>query len=222
MAGRAPRSTRATILEAEAVQAEVIASLSSMGAATIAARLARCQSTRLWRHQRWRCGSAGCWACRRTALRDWWGRIQAWATPAASLIVLPADHDPGKIVQASRRLRRSVRDVRDRHARDRRAWRFVAAAGIVTDDRAYLLVDGIDGGEAVQVFSRRWPGMMLGQNLDVPPWTIAVEDAVQLALVRRGIQPIRLTVLEQRDRTSVADASTAFSDVFLDPMPMIF
>ncbi|MBC4016992.1 hypothetical protein ACFQU2_39855 [Siccirubricoccus deserti] len=136
--------------------------------------------------------------------------------------MIPVTAEPGKIVEAARGLRRGVRDVRDRHVHRRRTWCHVALAGIVASGRAYVMVDGADGNDVVKVFSQRWSGVMLGDALAVPDSSFVVEDAVQLALARRGLQPLRLAVQEQWLRTVVVDGSAALGDGFLEPMPIVF
>ncbi|GGC55871.1 hypothetical protein GCM10011504_37790 [Siccirubricoccus deserti] len=84
------------------------------------------------------------------------------------------------------------------------------------------MVDGADGNDVVKVFSQRWSGVMLGDALAVPDSSFVVEDAVQLALARRGLQPLRLAVQEQWLRTVVVDGSAALGDGFLEPMPIVF
>jgi len=54
------------------------------------------------------------------------------------------------------------------------------------------------------VLRRRWPELVL-KNLDneVPTATMLVDDAADLARFRRGVEPLRIVVLPQRDRQSV-------------------
>src|ERR1700722_12792600 len=122
---RSPRLTRSAIIEAESRQAEVIAKLTLSGEDDLALRLARCQSARLWRSTGWvwRCRLVGCWSCRRANMRIWWAGMREWAGLDATLISIPSGDDA---IEAMRRLRRGLRDVRDRAARRDQRWSEVA------------------------------------------------------------------------------------------------
>ena len=137
---RASCSTRATLLDAELHQSAVIDTLVASGDDDLAIRLARCQFERQHRQPGWpwRCHMPGCWACRRTVVRRWWRGFRLWLDdPATSLVVIPLDGDP---ITAIRKVRKSLRDVRDRAACHRRHWRSVAMAGLVSENCVMLLV----------------------------------------------------------------------------------
>jgi hypothetical protein len=201
---------------AEANQSAVIATLIESGDEHVAGRLTRCQRERRCRSNRcpWRCQSAGCWQCRRAIMRRWWRGFRIWHGDAAvSLAVIPLS---GELISATRRLRKGVRDVRDRTARHDRRWARVAMAGLVDGDRALILIDhpGITRAEVWSVFERRWPEIGLQDAGDIEPSSpMIVEDAVALARRRRGVEPIRIVVLAQM---AMSPGSTSEND---QPMP---
>jgi hypothetical protein len=82
-------------------------------------------------------------------------------------------------------------------------WRTVCFAGLAGGDgSAFILVEheGVERCEVVKVLQRRWPEVVL-KNLDneTPTSTIMTDDAADLARFRRGVEPLRLVVLPQRD-----------------------
>lgn len=208
--GPAPRSTRAALAEAEAIQGRTISALSVLGEDDISARLTRCQSARILRHERWRCLSAGCWSCRRTAVRAWWRGILAWSPPGV-LLMFRLHHTAGQIIETSRRLRRALRDFRDRRARKHFSWRDIAMAGLVTGDAGWVLASGMP---AMAVFGQRWADVRLADSIEMPSAVMPVLDCVQLAIACRGIQPLRLFV-------GARGGSGAARQPVIDPMPML-
>lgn len=53
--------------------------------------------------------------------------------------------------------------------------------------------------EVADVLRRRWPDLTFSNVGTVPPtWEMTVEDAVELACARRGVEPLRVVVLPQR------------------------
>ena len=201
--GRAPRSTRAMLVIAEAQQSEVIDHLFTMGEDRLADRLQRCQDARLHRQPNvwpWRCRSSGCWSCRRTTMRRWWRGGLLWLSgPDTSLAIIPLDSTD--LIPMIRRLRKSLRDVRDRTARIHARWAAVAMGGIVSDaDQLMIIVGhaGIDREALWDVFERRWPNIIIISDLgDVPTSTLTVDATIRLAVARRGIEPIRIVVPAQ-------------------------
>lgn len=128
----------------------------------VAERFYRCQHDRQHRQigwYPWRCRSPGCGACRRNLVRTWWQAFGGWLTgPEISLAIVPLCDDP---IRAIRRLRKGLRDVRDRTARQDHRWAAVAIAGLVDGDRALLLVEhhGIERRLLWSVLERRWPNV---------------------------------------------------------------
>jgi hypothetical protein len=77
------------------------------------------------------------------------------------------------------------------------------------DGKALILVEheSVDRREVLMVLRRRWPELVL-KNLDneAPTPTMLVDDAADLAGFRRGVEPLRIVVLPQRDRQSVTSS----------------
>lgn len=125
---------------------------------------------------------------------------------------------PGDPINAMRKLRKGLRDVRDRTARKDHRWGAVAMAGLVDGDRALLLVQhhGIDRASLWSVLERRWPGVLLTDPGCIEPASaMTVGDAAALACRRRGLEPIRIIILPQ----VIAMTMQANWD---EPMPMLF
>jgi hypothetical protein len=161
----------------------------------------------------------GCAWCRRSLISGWWAGIQAWrSSQVCALAIIPLAYDPGGLRVAVRRLRRALRDLRDRTARHHRRWCGVCLAGLATGSgSAMVRVDhkGVDRTELSGAVRRRWPGATVTDFTDVRPLAaMTVQDAAELASLRRGAEPLRLLVLPQRDPTiHVAH--------FIEPMPVI-
>jgi hypothetical protein len=198
---RSPRSTRAALAREEARQSQVIAALFEAGHPKLADRLARCQRARVYRGSGWpwRCRRAGCWACRRAAMRGWWRDFRSWIGDSdSSLAIIPLTGDP---ITAVRKLRKALRDVRDRTARRDARWRGVLIAGFASDGSALVLIrhDGISRMRLWSVLNRRWPDVRISDVSDIQPSTsLPVEQAVGLAMARRGTESIRIVVPAQR------------------------
>ncbi len=145
-----------------------------------------------------------------------------------SLAVVPLPHDPGGLRPASVRLRRGLRDVRDRMARRDASWSSVALAGMATGDgTAFVLVrhPAVERPEIADVLRRRWPDRVLGDAAAAEPsWRMATEDAADLARARRGVEPLRIVIPAQR----VANASEYGGDAVhgatprFEPLPVAF
>ncbi len=227
--GRSPRMTRAALDHAEAGQTQLIAALHDAGAHRIADRLLRCQEARLDRRGEatsawpWRCGGGGCWACRRTAMRRSWFRLQNWATDdgmPSTLMAVPPAQNGDQLLAMTIRLRRRIRDLRDRAARHHGALSHVAVAGMVSGDGSALLLmqhPGVDRRWTAEVFRRGLGGTLVSPGIAHPSWQMPVEQAVALALAKRGIEPLRIVVMPQR-RVLAAISPTQRS---IDPMPVI-
>ena len=214
---RAPRSTRAILLDAELHQSAVIDALVLSGDDDLAIRLARCQYERQNRQPGWpwQCRLSGCWACRRATTRRWWRGFRLWLDDATtSLATIPLNDDP---ILAIRRMRRGLRDIRDRAARRDRRWQGVAMAGVLGGDHLLLLVQhaGITRAATWSMLERRWPNIVLGDIADAEPsaW-LTVKDASALARRQRGIEPIRITLAAQLMVSTLREQ-------WDEPMPML-
>ena len=204
------------LADADVHQVQVIAKLVVDGDAGIAARIACCQQERQNRRAGWpwRCRSAGCWGCRRTLMRNWWRGMLAWPDqPWTSLAVIPLPADP---LCGIRRLRKGLRDIRDRAARQDQQWARVTMAGLLSERTAMILIQhaAVDRAEVWWALAARWAEVVLVDVADAQPsWQMTATDAAALARCRRGIEPIRIVVMPQ------ANVSDQAED---DAMPMAF
>jgi hypothetical protein len=205
-----------------AAQQAVIISLLSIGERDLAARLDRCMMARRSRHygDGWpfSCRSAACVWCRRAMIRGWWAGMQHWSTAgAASLVIIPL-RSPAGTQNVAHRLRRGLRDVRDRMARRRNRWRELAFAGMVGgDSRAVVLIlhEEIDRCEVLDVLRHRWPDVVIKEpEQEEPTWAMLPDDAAELGRCRRGIEPLRVVIMPQRDQ----EAATSR---IVEPMPVL-
>jgi hypothetical protein len=216
-------TTNQEMATAYAAQEEVIAALYGLDETDLAERLERCMLARRNRHYGdgwpWTCRSAACVWCRRPMIRGWWRGMRQWAADAtaSSLAIFPLA--PSETLQyAARRLRRGLRDVRDRTARQRSSWRDVAFAGMAGADhtaRVMIRHDGVNRDEVRDALRRRWAEVIVKSLAqEMPPHVMVAEDAAQLGRYRRGIEPLRVVVMPQRGLTS------AISTI-IEPIPVL-
>lgn len=228
-------TARRRTLEASAAQERVIAALLSTGDTQVAERLGRCMEAMTTRRHGagwpWTCRSPGCAWCGISLARRWWKGVQHWVThdgAQVSLAVLPLSPLPGDLRAAAARLRRSIRDLRDRAARRGVAWRGVAIGGMATGDgTAFVHVrhTGLARSEVAAVLRTRWPAAVITEvGASEPSWAMSVEDATELARARRGVEPLRIVVLAQRaaDRSLRDGAVTRGTPTPFEPMPIAF
>ena len=94
---------------------------------------------------------------------------------------------------AVRRMRRGLRDVRDRAARRRSRWREVYCAGMVGGDHLALVLishEGIDRREVHEGLHRRGPDAIVKElQHEEPTWVMSPADAADLGRCRRGVEP---------------------------------
>jgi hypothetical protein len=205
-----------------AAQQQVIVALRGTGEVDLAGRLDRCMTARRERRggDGWplTCRSAACVWCRRSMIRSWWLGMQGWSAEAttSSLAIIPV-RSPSGLPGAVRRLRRGLRDVRDRVARRRNRWRDVCCAGMAGGDHTALVLvshDGVDQREVLDTLRRRWPDVALKE---LEQWQPAVAmlpgDAADLGRHRRGVESLRIVIMPQYDR-QVASAG-------VEPMPVL-
>jgi hypothetical protein len=132
-------------------------------------------------------------------------------------MIIPMDCSP-ELPDAVRRMRRGLRDVRDRMARRRRHWRDVGFAGMAGGDGTALVLvshDGLDGGEVAAVLRRRWPDAVITALDDEEPTVaMSVSDAVDLGRCRRGVEPLRIVVMPQQHQQPI-------TSLMVEPMPVI-
>jgi hypothetical protein len=214
-------TTDREMAEMYAAQDEVIEVLRATGDFDLADRLERCMTARRERHHGdgWpsTCRSAACAWCRRSMIRGWWFGMCQWSAAAtSSLAILWIDSSAG-LPDAVRRLRRGLRDVRDRRARHSRRWRDVCCAGMAGGDRTALLLvthEGIEQSEVEDVLRHRWPAIVVKSLGDeVPTVAMPPRDAADLGRCRRGIEPLRIVIMPQQDRQIAAP--------LIEPMPIL-
>ena len=132
-----------------------------------------------------------------------------------SLVTIPITVDP---LLATRRLRKALRDVRDRQARIDPAWAAVAMGGMLNGDHLLMVIQhhGIERDTLWATLERRWPNVMMTVPGSIEPNSVVMVDtAVALACARRGIEPIRAVVPAQ---SAALSSSTAGWD---QPMPVL-
>ena len=227
-------TARRSTIDRAGQQREIIAALRKAGDAHVARRLERCMEVRLGRRRGggWPevCRSPGCGWCGPTLARRWWRGIERWVAEQdapASRIVLPLPpRSCGRLRARAAVLRRALRDLRDRTARRCWRWRGVAIAGMVGGDGAAVVLvrhPCIAREEVARVFGRRWSGSAVGEvGAASPRWEFASEDAAELALLHRGVEPLRLLVLAQRGAEASAGqrgAAHGSAEPF-EPMPI--
>ena len=165
-------TTDGEMAKAYAAQEEVIAALRSNGDHDLAERLEDCVTTRLARHSGsgWPhiCRSAACVWCRRPMMRAWWYGMCHWTAAAAtwSLAVIPLHLSAG-LPNAVRRLRRGLRDLRDRMARHRRSWRDVSFAGMAGGDHTAMVLVSHEDADRCEVMG--WSGLSRRSDLFTNP-----------------------------------------------------
>ena len=87
-------------------------------------------------------------------------------------------------------------------------------------DRSALLLishQGVDRREVLDVLRRRWLSVAL-KNLEheEPAWAMTAHDAAELGRRRRGVEPLRITVMPQQvTRVTVAPMPV------IEPMPVV-
>jgi hypothetical protein len=195
-----------------AAQEAVIVALRGIDEAGLADRLERCMTAR---HERcggdgwpFTCRSAACVWCRRPMIRSWWNGMCHWSAAATtwSLATIPV-HSPEGLCDAVRRLRRGLRDVRDRRARHKNRWREACCAGMAGGDHAALVMithEGIDRHEVEDVLHRRWPDAVVKElEQEKPTVAMTADVAADLGRCRRGIEPLRIVVMPQHDREAI-------------------
>jgi hypothetical protein len=120
-----------------------------------------------------------------------------------------------------------LRDVRDTTARHRKAWRPVAMAGMASGDGTALIPvrhPGLSRGEITDVLGRRWPDLLASDvGAAEPTWSMPIDDVVELAPARRGVEPLRIVVLPQRCSAALNSERGGISRASeVEPMPWTF
>jgi hypothetical protein len=199
-------TTQHQMEELYVAQQQVIVALLSIGEPDLADRLERCMTVRLERHygDGWpfTCRSAACVWCRRPLIRSWWHGMCRWSAEAttSSLAIIPLHLSAG-FPDDARRLRRGLRDVRDRAARRRNRWRDVCCTGMAGGDHTAMVMithEDVDRSEVVDVLRRRWPEVVVKTlEQEQPAVAMLPGEAADLGRCRRGVEPLRIVVMPQ-------------------------
>ena len=135
----------------------------------------------------------------------------------SSLMIIPIPSPTG-LREAVCRMRRGLRDVRDRMARRRRLWREVGFAGMAGGDRRALVLvshDGVDRREMLGVLHPRWPDVVIkALEQEEPTMAMSASDAADLGRCRRGVEPLRIVIMPQQDQQAIISP-------IVGPMPVI-
>ena len=101
----------------------------------------------------------------------------------------------------------------------------MAIAGMAAGDgTAWLLIrhPGIARVEIADALRKRWPSAVVCDAGTMEPcWTLAVEDALELARARRGVEPLRVVVLGQRTEDTHSDRRATVPLRAVEPMPVV-
>ena len=92
------------------------------------------------------------------------------------------------------------------------------------DGTAVVLVNhpGVVRQEVAEFFGRRWPESTVGDVGSASPSSeFAIGDVVELAHLRRGIEPLRLVVLAQRKSGIPLEGIDGSSATGSEPMPVL-
>ena len=98
------------------------------------------------------------------------------------------------------------------------SWRSMAIAGMATAHQTALLLirhGDLSRMEVADTLGRRWPSCVVGDlGTASPSWTMPDADAIELARIRRGVEPLRVLVLGRRSAVSMPLPA--------EPMPTLF
>lgn len=228
--------TRVEIVVAAERQTDVIMALRGLDRDEVAGRLERCMATRLARRDDpaaaqtwpWRCGSAGCCWCGRTALCRGWRTCLRWGRGEVqrSLVVIPLPHCPGGLRRAVATARRSLRDLLDGEVGKSRRWLAVGVGGVTVGDSVWLVAihARLDRQELARVMQRRWPTAQISSDIPIHvPFEFTTDDHVELALARRGGEEIFKVVVGLRQVDGNPNHQQfAGRSVVDQPMPFVF
>ena len=147
--------------------------------------------------------------------------LVAWHVPmvgrrtTSSLAIVRIDLSAG-LRDGVRRLRRGLRDVRDRMAQHKKRWCDVCCTGMAGGDgRAVVMIshEGVDRREVEDVLRRRWPNAVVKElEQGEPTVAMTAEDAADLGRRRRGVEPLRIVIMPQQDKQAITSP--------IEPMPV--
>jgi hypothetical protein len=93
------------------------------------------------------------------------------------------------------------------------------------DGRATLLIrhEGVGRGEIVEVLRRHWPDAQVTEITKASlVWNLGIEDAVELARAKRGVEPLRIVVMGQGHGAGLDPLMATAGSGMMDPMPALF
>ena len=136
----------------------------------------------------------------------------------SSLMIIPIPSPTG-LREAVCRMRRGLRDVRDRMARRRRLWREVGFAGMAGGDRRALVLVSHDGVDRREMLGVLHPAMARCRDQGSGEEELTMgdrrsSDAADLGRCRRGVEPLRIVIMPQQDQQAIISP-------IVGPMPVI-
>jgi hypothetical protein len=93
------------------------------------------------------------------------------------------------------------------------------------DGKAILLVrhTGIGQAEIVEVLRMHWPDAQVTDITTVfPVWNLGIDDAVELARAKRGVEPLRIVVMSQGCDANFDLLMVTARSGTMEPMPAVF
>jgi hypothetical protein len=210
-----------------ATATEAAAALRASGHGMAAAKLDKCMSARTLRGTGRRpriCGCAACPWCANAVCGRWALGCAKWIgveeAPSVTSVALLLSWRAGAMRIAVRRIRRALRDWRDRLSREDGRWSGVAVAGLVGADGILVLHirhDALPADAVTSMIRRRWPAAYIARaNVLSFDWTMA--DRLELAMARRGTEPIRVILAPQGWHSEFEPPSP--DSCVIEPMPV--
>jgi hypothetical protein len=81
---------------------------------------------------------------------------------------------------------------------------------------------GFEEGEVADALRRKRPGLSVSNSGAMPTSALPLKDAVELALVRRGIEPLRVAILpQQRSLPGRVNCGSDTGMIAVEPMPWL-
>lgn len=211
---------------------QTVTVLREIGATYVAERIERCRVARRQRvhgQRHWTCRGAGCPWCVRALIARWERNLfdAVGYGPSVSTVVFHVAENDGDLRDAVRTVRRTLRDMRDRAGRRDRAWRALGVAGMLVPTATGRVVllrvrhDRLSHDQVAKIFERRWTDVTVSiasSAPSVPTIKLSLPDRVALALLRRGVEPLRIVVAPQRQPLSKLRHR---QNVFVPPMPIL-
>jgi hypothetical protein len=93
------------------------------------------------------------------------------------------------------------------------------------DGKAMVLVrhPGIGKVETAEALRRHWPDAQVTDITKVyPVWDLGIDDAVELACAKRGVEPLRIVVMGQGRGAGLDPLMVSARSGTVEPMPALF